>query len=266
MPQDILKPSLVTTAIETNQYALWLEAAQLTGHPWHHDPQITWVDCSPSPSPQGIFSARFGKDEAQERVAWVKSQVLAGKAPRLWMCGPSQQPDNLETILEQHGFVRRSETSGMALDLTLLEDDEAPPAGVEIHPVDRTNLTAWARVVGEGLFRCDEERADAFAAVIGALLDRQRVTAYLAYWQGEPASASMVYFAEGVAGIYYVATRPDFRSHGLGRAVTRAPLLQARKSGTPAAILHATESGARVYRKLGFQAYSLLGRYWLVED
>ncbi|NSW53118.1 MAG: hypothetical protein HPY85_11490 [Anaerolineae bacterium] len=64
-------------SIETNQYALWLEAAQLTGHPWHHDPQITWVDCSPSPSPQGIFSARFGKDEAQERVAWVKSQVLA---------------------------------------------------------------------------------------------------------------------------------------------------------------------------------------------
>jgi ribosomal protein S18 acetylase RimI-like enzyme len=250
-------------AIEYNQYDLWLQTAKITGHLWYADDYITWVDCSPSPSPQGIMAAQLPLGDAEAFVHWVKSQIVKGKAPRKWMTGATQQPHNLEAILAKLGFIRRSETLGMALDLSLLPKNEALLRGLEIHDVDRTNLSVWAQIVGEGLFHCSETESAAFAEVMGGMLDQGRITAYLAVLDGQPAGTSMVYFAEGVAGIYYVAVLPESRGQGIGRAVTLASLIKAQELGSTAAILQATESGARVYRKLGFQAYSTLGRYWL---
>lgn len=254
-------------AIETNQYALWLETAQITGHPWYQDEHITWVNCNPSPSPNGIFAAHLSANEADLFVKWVKSQIQNGKAPRKWMTGPTQQPQNLEDLLASNGFVRRTETLGMALDLSsLIVDKETSPSGLEIREANRFSLPDWAQIVGTGLFQCTKSESTAFGKVMGTMMDHNQIIAYLAYCNNKPVAASMVYFSEGVAGIYYVATLPEYRGQGIGHSITFAPLLKAREMGYPTAILQATEAGASVYRKLGFKGYSLLGRYWLPDS
>jgi len=70
--------------------------------------------------------------------------------------------------------------------------------------------------------------------------------------------------AAGVAGIYNVGTVPEARGKGIGAAITLAPLLEARSRGYKIAILHASELGYSVYRRLGFQDYCQMNIYvWM---
>jgi GNAT superfamily N-acetyltransferase len=76
---------------------------------------------------------------------------------------------------------------------------------------------------------------------------------WLAYRGGEPAAACCTYDDGAVLGVYWLATLPGHRSHGLGRAVMAAAL--AACSGRPAA-LTATAAGEPLYFSLGFRAVS----------
>ncbi len=77
--------------------------------------------------------------------------------------------------------------------------------------------------------------------------------AYLGTIRGEPVASSLVFFGAGVAGIYHVSTVLEQRGRGVGLAITRAPLIEAQRRAYRIAILHATEMGFPVYRRLGFQ-------------
>jgi len=76
---------------------------------------------------------------------------------------------------------------------------------------------------------------------------------WLAYRGGEPAAACCTYDDGAALGVYWLATLPEHRSHGLGRAVMAAAL--AACPGRPAA-LTATAAGAPLYSALGFRAVS----------
>jgi GNAT superfamily N-acetyltransferase len=76
---------------------------------------------------------------------------------------------------------------------------------------------------------------------------------WLAYRGGEPAAACCTYDDGAALGVYWLATLPAHRSHGLGRAVMAAAL--AACPSRPAA-LTATTAGVPLYSSLGFQAVS----------
>lgn len=66
-------------------------------------------------------------------------------------------------------------------------------------------------------------------------------------------AASLVVLREDVASIYCVATLPEARGRGIGTAITREPLLEAKNGGYDVAVLEASEMGLPVYRRLGFK-------------
>jgi ribosomal protein S18 acetylase RimI-like enzyme len=70
---------------------------------------------------------------------------------------------------------------------------------------------------------------------------------YVAYAGGEPVSCAMTLVSHGVCGIFYVATVESARRRGLGEALTRT----ATRAG--AAWLGASEIGAALYRRIGFE-------------
>jgi GNAT superfamily N-acetyltransferase len=76
--------------------------------------------------------------------------------------------------------------------------------------------------------------------------------AYVAVIKEEPVASSLVFFDTDVAGVYFVSTVPEHRRRGIGSAITTAAPTGARGRGCKAAILHATEMGFPVYRRLGF--------------
>lgn len=63
------------------------------------------------------------------------------------------------------------------------------------------------------------------------------------------------------AQVFFVNTEPGWRRRGIGRAMTLEALRAAAVLGARQAVLHATDFGASVYQRLGFEAVGLLTRY-----
>jgi GNAT superfamily N-acetyltransferase len=70
---------------------------------------------------------------------------------------------------------------------------------------------------------------------------------------GEPVSISLLVMHEKVAGVYNVATLDKARGKGIGTALTREPLLFAKRMGYGHAVLEASEMGYPIYERLGFR-------------
>jgi GNAT superfamily N-acetyltransferase len=78
------------------------------------------------------------------------------------------------------------------------------------------------------------------------------VRRYVAYWEGRPATSTSLFFGAGVAGVYDVATDPQYRRRGISAALVRRALEDARAEGYHVAVLQASDMGYSVYRRLGF--------------
>jgi ribosomal protein S18 acetylase RimI-like enzyme len=80
----------------------------------------------------------------------------------------------------------------------------------------------------------------------------------LARVDGRPVATALGLLAgEGIV-IVNVATVPDARGRGIGRAVTLAAMHAGADAGATIAVLQSTEMGHGVYQRLGFEEY---GRY-----
>jgi predicted acetyltransferase len=81
---------------------------------------------------------------------------------------------------------------------------------------------------------------------------------------GRAVATSLGFVGGGAVGIYGVGTVPDARGRGYGSAVTLAAMDWGAEKGADLAILHATELGEPVYRRLGFEAVCTIGQ-WLAK-
>jgi len=259
--------SEIIRAIESNLFELYRKVATFSRRPLYTGPFVSWVNCAPSRWPSTIFGANFDAEDAGERIRFVKDHIRDGSAPNFWSTGPSTRPANLDTLLMSEGFEKMWTTAGMGMELSELKSDFEMPRGLEVEIVsDDRALRDWARVVALGLFGCAESEVDNFYVLMKTITDCDRLELYLARQDGKPAGSATSYLSsDGIAGIYHVATLPEFRRRGIGRSVTLAPLLTSRALGAQAAILQATAAGESVYRQLGFRTICTLGRYRLVD-
>jgi hypothetical protein len=123
-------------AIEENLFEFFITIAKSSNRPFYDDGEISWVNCAPSPWPNGIMSARIEDGHLEDKIRLVVDQIKKGSAPKLWMTGPSMRPKNLEQHLERFGFVKRSEATGMAIDLSELKIDRDTLSGLDIQTVN----------------------------------------------------------------------------------------------------------------------------------
>jgi GNAT superfamily N-acetyltransferase len=254
----------ITQAIEGNLFELYRTVAAFSKRPMVTGPRISWVNFAPSPWAGSIFNANFPADGAGEGIRFVKDQIRVGNAPRMWRTGPSTRPEDLESILVREGFQKRWDTAGMGIELSDLRSDFEPPPGLEIETVaDDPGLRDWARVVAHGLFGCPESDADHFYELMRTAKGCGRLEFFLGRYDNRPAASSASFLLDGIAGIYFVATLPEFRKKGIGRSITLAPLRKAHDSVAHAAILQASALGEPVYKRLGFQRYCSLSQFRL---
>jgi GNAT superfamily N-acetyltransferase len=144
----------------------------------------------------------------------------------------------------------------MVLDLRMLRSADLGPPRLEIREVcDGETLDCWRQAVHRGFGWPEYEAAD-IADNLNHFFQAERerpFAAYVALIDGEPVASSLAFFDAGIAGIYYVSTVPEQRRRGLGAVITATALIEARRRECTAAILHATEMGYPVCRRLGFE-------------
>ncbi len=125
--------------------------------------------------------------------------------------------------------------------------------GVELRVVaDERAVIDYGRVV-EQANDDPGERERAPLLFHGETILAPHIAAFVAYEGGEPLACAMTLVSHRVAGVFYVATVEHARRRGLGDALTRAAARAGFRMGADAAWLGASEMGATLYRRIGFE-------------
>jgi hypothetical protein len=232
-----LSPTALADAIQENEVAFWLSRASVGGWEIHDDAGLTWYESGlPGAMDNGVLRTRLEPDEADRRIEAMQAYFAERELPMVWWGGPARAPADLAARLEAHGFVSLGDDPGMAADLHALREDLPAPAGLRIERVaDEGMLTDWIvalRVANGGTppnlplppRTITLHRPETYAPD-----DPYRL--YTARLDGRPVATAAALLAEGVAGLYCVATAPDARRQGIGSAVVLAALRDARAAG-----------------------------------
>jgi ribosomal protein S18 acetylase RimI-like enzyme len=228
----------------------------------HLDPDAAWaVNPIPDPFRSVVASARFEERSAYRRIAEIAAAFAERATPFLWWRAPFHGPVDLGERLERAGIWQVGDAPAMTMDLADLPAALEPPAGLEILEVtDVAGLREYLAILGvepppEGappLFT--PEIVAAIIAHSGPRLVLEPVPLrYVGRIEGRPVATSRLSLAGGAAGIYAVETLAEFRGRGIGRAMTLAPLLAARRLGYRIATLQSSDAGFGVYRSIGFE-------------
>jgi ribosomal protein S18 acetylase RimI-like enzyme len=212
----------------------------------------------------GAVGLRFDPSTIEERIADVARWFGGRAGPWRWLVGPTSAPPDLDRHLRAAGFDLVSDNPGMALDLGGASDLGAPHPGVEIRPLDDlAGLDAWAEINRRAL-DLDPLRSRAWRdAQDRAIGSRGPMHIWIANLLGEPVAAAALFEGGGVAGVYNVATVPEARGRGIGRAVTATVLAEAIARGHRLAVLGSSDLGYPLYRRLGFREVSRVRSYAL---
>jgi ribosomal protein S18 acetylase RimI-like enzyme len=157
----------------------------------------------------------------------------------------------------------------MAADLNALRDTLLPPDGFSIARADTpaaldvwrdTLCTAFGLPLAGGQAWID--------ATLAFGIERAPWRHYTGFLNGAPVATSFSFNGGGVVGLFCIAVMPEARGKGIGAAITRQPLLDARADGMQVGVLFASPLGAPVYRRLGFRDVgSRISRYgWVDPD
>ena len=218
----------------------------------------------PHPFMNGIFCKHFTPFVAiKEELDLLESQNL----PFLCWIGSAAQSADWGTQLKAYGLVYDQDYACMAADLLALNEEFNQPENLIIEPIsDKEILNHWinSALIGFGLSsNSDKTCLDLFSGLGFDMPLRN----YVGLMDGKPVATSQLFLAAGVAGIYWVTTIPEARRQGIGMALTLAPLREARAMGYRIGVLHPSDMGRGVYRRLGFNEYGKLSHgIWIPES
>jgi GNAT superfamily N-acetyltransferase len=240
-------------ALEANMIAFWKPYGRVE---LDESPELVrFISGSPFSLFNGMMGARLRAEQVDTIIEESCQACIKHQVPAQWWVGPNAQPNDLGARLERHGFENAGMVPGMAVDLNTMRDVGRLANGATVERVtDPGLIQAWAETawVATG-FPADQ--AGLFSEIETQMgIDTSGIRCrYAGYWKGKLVGTSVLVMNNGVAGIYAVSTLPEARGHGLGTALTIAPLRDALEAGYRVGTLQASEMGYPIYRRLGFQ-------------
>jgi GNAT superfamily N-acetyltransferase len=200
----------------------------------------------------GVVRAQLSEAHVDQVIDEVASRFRERNVPHLWFLNEDSRPANLEQLLSAHGWERLCEGVGMAIDLSAIASPFPPPPDLTVERVvDEEGVTLW------GTFhrylendQRDEPRERLYISL--GLAGDQPLRHYLARVNGEPVGALSLFLGQEAAGIYNVEVADHWQRRGVGTAMTRAVLEEARRLGARVGVLGPTRESRSMYERLGF--------------
>ena len=254
--------------VERNGFALVAAFSAWDGADVHDGPDTLHVLTDvPDPAFNMVVRAELSDDNADEAIAAVQAAAAARGVPLVWLVGPASKPLGLGPALARHGFLPEEDALAMTLDLRTNEPEPTAP-GLTVRAVaDAGALATWARIVTAG-FDLPDWTEESMRNMTGALMRAQPSTfhGFVVHDHGHAIGAASLFIADGVAGVYNVATLEHARGRGAATAATIATLRRARELGCDHAVLQASAAAAGVYRRLGFEYRGRIGVHTWTPD
>lgn len=203
-----------------------------------------------------IIATNMSLKETEDKINKVIEYFSNRNLPFFWVTGPCTKPENLADILvTEYDFVAPTAQPGMAYDLNQLEEKSKLIENLELVKVTSYDeFQLWGDILVKSFGMNVELLKDYFIRVISQK-NEDKQSVFLGYYDGKAVGTALVYYETGVAGIYCIGTLEDTRGKGIGTAMTYETMHDAKEKGYEVAILHASEMGFSVYKRLGFKEY-----------
>lgn len=210
-------------------------------------------------------NADFPDSKVMEIIEFFKKRDY-GQA---WWLGEHSTPANVENALTENRLTRvMGDIPMMAADLTQMDFLElgvlSETKKIQVKKVStREDLAKWLAVIHE-VYQYSDEYIEALRYIFTARMKdgpSSPVHNFLAELEGVPIGASSLSLCEGLAGLYYVCAKKEFRGQGVGTAVTLAAMKEGRERGYEVGVLGASKLGFGVYQRVGFKEYFKLQIY-----
>lgn len=212
----------------------------------------------------GITHARFIPQELDQQIENCLEPFRKSQTPLTWWVGPLSEPGNLGRVLQMHGFSHNRDMIGMATELNALPKFIPPQLEYHFEPVlKRAGLEAWLPLFME-TFGVPTDDKDLTLNIFDQLSfsPGSQWRHYLMRMDGQVVATSSLHLGAGIAGLYNIATRREYREQGLGRAITLLTYEEAQHMGYTLGTLQTTYPNAlRLYHRLGFEVYCKIGIY-----
>ncbi len=200
----------------------------------------------------GVVRAQLSEAQVEQLIDDVTARFRERNVPHLWFLNEDSRPPSLEQLLLAHGWERLREGVGMASDLSAIASPFPPPPDLTVERVvDEEGVALW------GTFhryleneQRDEPRERLYVSL--GLAGDQPLRHYVARVGGEPAGALSLFLGREAAGIYNVEVDPASQRRGVGTAMTRAVLEEARSLGSRVGVLGPARESRSMYERLGF--------------
>jgi GrpB-like predicted nucleotidyltransferase (UPF0157 family)/GNAT superfamily N-acetyltransferase len=200
-----------------------------------------------------VLFTKFTEKNAAQRIEHISQLFSEKKLPFSWWNSQLDTPTNLPHHLLQAGFKEKEVNIGMYKDLEDFTAINISPSLTIERKETKTGLKDFMDVI-----TAIGGHRDAFNLIHSQIPEilyagDSSFEMHVGYIDNTPAVTGMLVTHLGVAGIYYIATIPSQRKKGFGSSMMQHLLQRAKEKGYKISTLQASENGASIYRKIGFQ-------------
>lgn len=199
----------------------------------------------------------FGIDSEKIDLEQLKVKMKNGLLPK--SIGVVND-ESVEKLLLNHDFEKTSMVKGMFLNLS--EQDKPKENFSTIEQVDTAaKAIEFANVAAKSF------GYEIYPKTIIALLNfDSKIRLYLGRYEGAIVNCGVIFLDENkISGIHMIGTIPEYRGLGLGKIMTAKLMCEAFHNQSDTVVLVASESGERIYSKMGFKVDGTLSSFSIKE-
>jgi len=189
-------------------------------------------------------SVDYHRTDALEAALPQLSEEYERAGIAAWTVWAPAADDDAIELLESRGHVLDAAPRAMGAPIADCDLGEGAAAIDWTHDAD-------APLIGVLNARAYGYPEASFAAAFGSFDERMHI--YVARLDGEPVSCVLCSDCEGDCGIWWVATLPEARGHGLSGKLLRQALIDALERGCDSTTLQGTSAGYPIYAKVGYR-------------
>lgn len=240
----------MNTAIVKNLFEFWTYIGQIT-NTLTQTLNYKAVSMQNSDWPNRVFSIRDKKDLFSEIV----ERSSKGLLPDMITCTKPSELSSSNSV--KLLFSQRN----MALDLKDIKLSNASDS--YIHKVESLkDAEEFAQVATKAFGYCIDS-----AVVYAANKDASKLRFFRYVKHAETLACGTVFFdSYNNVGLHLIGTVPKGRGQGIGNSITERLLSEAKAMNAKYCVLHASQMGENIYKKLGFIPYGELETYRVVES